>query len=89
MDIPNTLNSIVYASKQSTSVDTLFDNYNALNTRGDVHPLLLMAISSTIVNMQPGYETTQVFTDDKAPIEWLTNNLIVNFLLHGDVESLQ
>jgi predicted membrane-bound spermidine synthase len=89
MDIPNTLNSIVYASKQPTSVDDLFDNYNALAARGDVHPLLLTAISSTIVNMQPGYETTQVFTDDKAPIEWLTNNLIVNFLLHGDVENLQ
>jgi len=89
MDIPNTLNSIVYASKQPTSVDNLFANYNALNARGDVHPLLLTAMSSTIVNMQPGYETAQVFTDDKAPIEWLTNNLIVNFLLHGDVEALQ
>jgi len=89
MDIPGTLNSIVYASKQVTGVEALFDNYHALNARGNVHPLLLTAISSTIVNMQPGYETTQVFTDDKAPIEWLTNNLIVNFLLHGDVESLQ
>ncbi|MGB7876382.1 MAG: fused MFS/spermidine synthase [Anaerolineales bacterium] len=89
MDIPNTLNSIIYASKQPTSAENLFTNYNALNARGNVHPLLLTAMSSTIVNMQSGYETTQVFTDDKAPIEWLTNNLIVNFLLHGDVESLQ
>ncbi len=89
MDIPNTLNSIVYASKQPTSVENLFANYNTLNARGDAHPLLLTAMSSTIVNMQPSYESTQVFTDDKAPIEWLTNNLIVNFLLHGDVEALQ
>jgi hypothetical protein len=70
-------------------VDDLMRNYNALSERGDVHPLLLSAMSSTIVNMQPGFETTQVFTDDKAPIEWLTNNLIVNFILHGDVEALQ
>lgn len=89
MDIPNTLNSIVYASKQPTSAEDLMHNYNALSARGDVHPLLLTAMSSTIVNLQPGYETTQVFTDDIAPIEWLTNNLIVNFLLHGDVEGLQ
>jgi len=89
MDIPNTLNSIVYATKQPTSADDLIRNYNILATRGDVHPLLKAAMSSAIVNMQPGYETTQVFTDDKAPIEWLTNNLIVNFLLHGDVEALQ
>jgi len=89
MDIPNTLNSIIYASVQPTSANDLVHNYNALITRGDLHPLLQTAISSAIVNMQPGYETTQVFTDDKAPIEWLTNNLIVNFLLHGDVEALQ
>ena len=89
MDIPNTLNSIIYASKQPTSKNDLIRNYNAFITRNDVHPLLLTAMSSTIVNMQPGYETTQVFTDDKAPIEWLTNNLIVNFLLHGNVENLQ
>ena len=89
MDIPNTLNSIVYASKQPTSAEDLLRNYNTLSASTDVHPLLLTAMSSTIVNMQPGYETTQVFTDDKAPIEWLTNNLIVNFLLHGNVEALQ
>lgn len=40
-------------------------------------------------NLQPGYETTLVFTDDRAPIEWLTNNLVINFILHGEVESLQ
>ncbi len=89
MDIPNTLNSIVYASKQPTSAEDLLRNYNTLSARNNVHPLMLTAMSSTIVNLQPGYETTQVFTDDKAPIEWLTNNLIVNFLLHGDMEGLQ
>jgi spermidine synthase len=89
MDIPGTLNSIVYASAQPTSPDDLIANYNALSARGDVHPLLLTAMSSTIVNMQPGYETTQVFTDELAPIEWLTDNLVVNFLLGGNVDALQ
>jgi predicted membrane-bound spermidine synthase len=89
MDIPNTLNSIVYASKHTTSTEDLFANYNSLISHGDVHPLLLTAMSSTIVNIQPGYKTTQIFTDDIAPIEWLTNNLIVNFLLHGDMGGLQ
>jgi len=89
MDIPNTLNSIVYATKQPTTSDNLIRNYNALLPRSDIHPLLVTAMSSTIANLQPGYETTQVFTDEVAPIEWLTNNLIVNFMLHGDVEALQ
>ena len=89
MDIPNTLNSIVYATKQPTTSDNLIHNYNALLPRSDIHPLLVTAISSTIVNMQPGYESTQVFTDELAPIEWLTDNLVVNFLLGGNVEGLQ
>jgi predicted membrane-bound spermidine synthase len=89
MDLPDSFNSIVYASKQPTSKEDLMRNFNVLSTRGDVHPLLLTAMSSTILHLQPGYETTQVFTDDKAPIEWMTNNLIVNFLLHGDMEGLQ
>jgi len=89
MDIPNTLNSLVYASKQPTSADDLIRNYNALSARGDAHPLLLTAIGSTIANMQPGYESTQVFTDEVAPIEWLTDNLVVNFLLRGEMEALQ
>ncbi|GAB4504311.1 MAG: fused MFS/spermidine synthase [Anaerolineales bacterium] len=89
MDIPNTLNSIVYASKQPTNRDDLMRNYTALSARGNVHPLLLTVLSSTLVNLQPGYQTTQVFTDDKAPIEWLTDTLVINFLLHGDVKTLQ
>ncbi len=89
MDIPNTLNSIVYASKQPTNADDLMRNYETLTAHSDVHPLLLTAMGSTIVNLQPGYQSTQVFTDDKAPIEWLTDNLVINFLLRSDVQTLQ
>ena len=89
MDIPNTLNSIVYASKQTTNAENLFTNYDTLTRRAGVHPLLLTAMSVTIANLQPGYESTQVFTDDRAPIEWLTNNLILNFLIRGNVETLK
>ncbi len=45
-------------------------------------------MTSAYANLQPGFDTTMVFTDDRAPIEWLTNNLVINFILHGDVESL-
>jgi len=50
---------------------------------------LVNAMTTAYVNLQPGYKTTMVFTDDRAPIEWLTNNLVINFILHGDVDSLQ
>jgi len=80
---------IAYASKQPTRADDLMRNYEALAARGDAHPLLLTAMGSTIVNLQPAYETTQVFTDDQAPIEWLTDTLVINFFLRGDVQTLQ
>jgi predicted membrane-bound spermidine synthase len=89
MDIPGTLNSMVFATRQPTTIDDFIANYNRFQSNSDIHPLLLSAMSSAIVNAQSDYEPTQVFTDDKAPIEWLTNNLIINFMLKGDVETLQ
>lgn len=89
MDIPNTFNSIVYATRQPTSALDLYANYERLSAPGEAHPVLVTAISAAIANLQPGYARTQVFTDDRAPIEWLTNNLILNFVLHGDIAVLQ
>jgi hypothetical protein len=34
-------------------------------------------MSSTYTNLKPGYETTTVFTDDLAPIEWIVNDMVV------------
>jgi spermidine synthase len=89
MDVPGTLNSIIYATKQPTQAADLNANLAQLEIRGDVHPLLLQAMQSAVTNLQPGYQTTMVFTDDRAPIEWLTNQLIINFVLHGDAKYLQ
>jgi predicted membrane-bound spermidine synthase len=89
MDIPGTLNSMVFATRQPTSMEDFIANFNRFQGNREIHPLLVSAMSSAIANAQPEHETTQVFTDDKAPIEWLTNNLIINFMLKGDVEILQ
>jgi spermidine synthase len=88
MDIPGTLNSMIYATRQPTKAENLSLNLSALQKRGDVHPLLIRAVETALVNLQPGYQTTLVFTDDKAPIEWITNRMIINFVLHGDTEIL-
>jgi hypothetical protein len=49
----------------------------------------LAAIERAIVNLQPLPKTDVVFTDDKAPIEWITNNMVIHYILFGDMESLQ
>jgi len=43
----------------------------------------------TLVNLQPAPAQTMVFTDDLAPIEWITNNMILNFIMNGGMNTLK
>jgi hypothetical protein len=43
----------------------------------------------TFGNLEPGYETTTVFTDDLAPIEWIVNEMVLRFILEGGTQYLQ
>lgn len=89
IDIPYTFNSIIYATKQPTTAENLFQNLMELSNQEDVHPLLIEALKVTAVNLQPKPESDVVFTDDLAPIEWITNSMVLKFMLFGDMEILQ
>lgn len=96
MDIPDTFNSIVYATKHPTTIDDLYQNYEELIDRDDAHPILIGAVQRVIMNMQPnpceGFEPSEdcvVFTDDWAPIEWITNSLVLNYVLFSGMEEIQ
>ncbi len=89
MDIPDTFNSILYATLQPTSVQGLQANLVAFMEHPGVDPLLTDSMALTLGTLQPAPQHTLVFTDDLSPIEWMTNNLILNFLLHGDVNTLK
>ncbi len=89
MDIPNTFNTMIYATRQPTRVRNLATNLMLLYPRSDVDPLLLTVSQNTLVNLMPGYETTTVFTDDRAPIEWIVNDMVVHFVLSGETEILR
>jgi spermidine synthase len=89
MDVPDSFNSIVYATVQPTDLLNLYANFDALRQRSDVHPLLVESIMLAILNMQPTPDTTTVYTDDLAPIELVTNRMILNFVLSGEVEELK
>ncbi len=96
MDIPETFNSIVYATKQPTTLDDLYGNYQALVDREDAHPILIAAVERAILNMQPNpcksanpTKDCVVFTDDWAPIEWITNSLVLNYVLFSGMEEVQ
>lgn len=89
MDLPNTFNTIVYATVQPTDFANLDTNLVNLYSRGDTHPILLETIENALANQQPTTQAGIVFTDDLAPIEWITNSMVLEFFLSGDVENLQ
>jgi spermidine synthase len=89
MDIPGTLNTMIFATKQPTAREDFSANLVTLAADPNTEPLLITAMSSTFVNLKDGYTTTTVFTDDLAPIEWIVNNMVVSFVLQGGLEFLQ
>ncbi len=88
MDIPDSYNTILFASKQPGSWDNFLVNYQHL-LESDPHPLLLEAMAMTITFRQPTPELTRVYTDDLAPIEWLTNKIVVDYFLSGGLNNFQ
>ncbi len=88
MDLPFSFNSILFATKTPTEVSNLQMNYQNI-VESEVHPLLKETMKITLDNIQQPPQSTIVFTDDKAPIEWYTNAMIIDFFLQGQMESLQ
>ena len=90
MDIPDTFNSIVYATLQPTSEERIQPERQSYALRTvDVHPLAARIHVPDLDNLQPAPQHTIVFTDDLAPIEWMTNNLILDFILRGEMRTVQ
>jgi predicted membrane-bound spermidine synthase len=89
MDIPGTLNTMIFATKQPTTREAFFDNMLRIAQDEALHPVLVTTMASTYTNLQPGYTPTTVFTDDLAPIEWIVNNMVVSFVLEGGLEYLR
>jgi len=89
MDIPGTLNTMIYATKRPTRPEDFAANLVALSQDPATHPLLLAAMQTTFANLKPGYTRTTIFTDDRAPIEWIVNDMVIRFVLGGEVEILQ
>ncbi len=89
MDVPGSFNSIIYATVQPTSIDNFYNNLIYLYTQSDAHPLLVEALEMFVQHQQPTPSSNTVYTDDLAPIEWITNSMVLNYVLFGDMESLK
>ncbi|HEY9527888.1 MAG TPA: fused MFS/spermidine synthase, partial [Anaerolineales bacterium] len=89
VDIPGSLNTMIFATKQKTKPESFAANLVALSQDPAIHPLLINTMQITFANLKTGYETTTVFTDDHAPIEWIVNDMVIRFILSGGTQYLQ
>jgi spermidine synthase len=87
VDVPDTFNSILYATVQPTQAANLGANLAQLEQAG-VNPLLKDAVQRAAENLQPTPASTTVFTDDVAPVEQLTNSIVIRFVLGGSFSQL-
>jgi len=90
MDVPLTFNSIIYATVQPTSWSNLKLNFSALLQQADTPPLLLQTMQVALQNQapDPALNPKLVFTDDLAPIERITNKMVLNFIFSDQMENL-
>ena len=75
VDVPGSFNSIVYATNQPTSLENLRANLSAMPAE------TLRAIAErALAHARPLDPAALVFTDDRAPVERLTNEIMLSFL---------
>jgi len=89
MDIPNTFNSMLYATRQQTMIQNLVGNLRTISADPGTPELLLTAAQAAASNMQPDPTGGEVYTDNRSPVEWVTNSLVINFILNGGMETVQ
>jgi spermidine synthase len=87
-DVPFSMNSILFATVRPTTIRNLLDNFEALQAASDVPLELLTVLDWTIQNLQATPTGGMVYTDDRAPIELLTNAMVIQFVLSGRLPQL-
>jgi spermidine synthase len=88
IDIPNSLNSMIFATKNKTDFDNLILNYIALDNSKEMDPLLSNALEIAILNQQPDPNSGIIFTDDYAPVEQMTNSMVFNLFFSKKMGEL-
>ena len=79
IDVPGTLNTILVATRQPTTPDALAANLAALPP--DADPLLRDALRTATANLAPIGAGGVVFTDDHAPVETISDSIVIRYLL--------
>ena len=88
VDVPDSFNTMIYATNQPTKFTNLINNLGYLKDETGTSELLLESIQVAQENVQPTPPQEVVYTDDWSPIEWVTNRMVLSYVLYGDLEEI-
>ena len=86
MDVPQSFNTILVATKSHTNADSLAQNLAGLPQSAS--PVLRDALALGVASLVPTIAGETVFTDDHAPVERLVDSLLQDFLLSGEAQRV-
>jgi spermidine synthase len=88
VDIPNSLNSMIFATKNPSKFENLIQNYIGLENSPVKNSLLMHALEIAILNQQPTPDSGLILTDDHAPIEQITNSMVFDLFFSNQFGEL-
>jgi spermidine synthase len=89
VDVPGTINCILYATVQPVTPSDFKANRDYFAAQPNASPELKSVLDSAVSRLRPAPEGGPVFTDDWAPIEQITNMMMIRFVLSGHLNELQ
>jgi spermidine synthase len=86
VDVPGTLNTILYATANPTSASHL--SANLVELSADWDPLLGAVLEKAAANLVPTIASDVVFTDQRASVETIADSIVIRFLLEQGPSGL-
>jgi spermidine synthase len=87
-DIPDSFNTIIFASNSVNASWNAFLYNRAVLMDGSAPSLLTEAMAVTVAGRAEQPAAGRVYTDDQAPIEWKTNQIVLDYIFSGETELL-
>jgi predicted membrane-bound spermidine synthase len=88
-DLSGSFNTLLFATRQETEINNFLANYIELKNNPSTPSLVLDVMAATYQGLQDDTTKGLVFTDDLAPVEQITNSIVLNFLMAGEMENLE
>jgi spermidine synthase len=88
-DVPSAFNSILIGTNQPSDQQDMIDNFIALNRTPDTQPLLLATIELALTSRVETQASNLVFTDDLAPVEFISDSIVLQFVLGENAAQLR